>query len=407
MNNFTKKRGFVVISILVVLAILISAYFLNRASGKNNNYSSNADNIYEVKTGDIELSQEGVATLVASKETNLYFNQVSGVLQSINIKVNDDVTAGQVIGEISSDDINNQIQQAAIDDKIANVNAQKIDLAITNMNKSVELSKIDLDSSANTVNRTKSILNSIKSPTTNEEKVALNTAQADYDKAVKENQKAKLVYEQNLNQLTSLKLEKQNANNTASSRALKTQALQKSLENCKLVANTPGKVTFVDNVSLKDFIVSGRVIAKIVEQKNFVLQFKSTNISDFTSGMKLKLKINGDTYNGAVYEPASGDLIKPEDSSVQNKTLVYFSLEEQIKSLNLGDRTSVSVSTEKKENVIVVPKSAVTGEGDRFTVKKYNDGKIETVEIVKGIETDSNVEVKDGLKVGDKIVVGY
>lgn len=407
MNNFIKKRGFIVISILVVLAILISAYLLNRVSSRINNYESSTENIYEVKTGDIELSQEGVATLVASKETNLYFNQVSGVLQSINVKVNDDVTAGQVIGEISSDDLNLQIQQAAIDEKIANVNAQKIDLAITNMDKSVELSKIDLDSSVNTVNRTKSILNSIKSPTTNEERVALNTAQADYDKAVKENKKAKLVYEQNLNQLTSLKLEKENTNNTASSRALRTQALQKNLENCKLVANTPGKITFVENVSLKDFIVSGRVIAKIVEQKNFVLQFKSTNISDFTSGMKLKLKINGDTYNGAVYEPASGDLIKPEDSSVQNKTLVYFSLEEPIKSLNLGDRTSVSVSTEKKENVIVVPKSAVTGEGDRFTVKKYNDGKIETVEIVKGIETDSNVEVKDGLKVGDKIVVGY
>ena len=119
------------------------------------------------------------------------------------------------------------------------------------------------------------------------------------------------------------------------------------------------------------------------------------------------MKIDGETYNGAVYEPASGDLIKSEDAAVKNKTLVYFTLEQPIKKLSLGDRTTVSVATEKKKDVIVVPKAAVKMDGNKFTVNKYNDSKIETVEIVKGIETESNVEIIDGLNVGDEIVVGY
>ena len=407
MSKVIKRRGFIVLGVILVLVIFIFAYFSYKALERNKNGVVNADNIYEVKTGNIELSQEGVATLVAAKETNLYFNKVSGVLQNINVKVNDIVTEGQLIGEISSDDINLQLKQAEIEDKMSKVNSQKIELSINNMNKTMELSKIDLDSSVKILDDARIELDTAINLKNDPDKVALKKAQSDYDNAQKENRKANLVYEQNENQLNSLKLDRENLNYSTQSRLLKNQDLNKSLDNCKLVARTGGKITFVDNISVLDYIAASRVIAKIVEENNYVLQFTSSNISDFSSGMKVQIKINGENYNGEVYEPTSGDLIKVEDSSVKTKTQVYFKLEKPIKDLSLGARTTISVATEEKTGVIIIPKSAIKENGFKFTVNKYNDGKIETVEIVKGIETGSNVEVIDGLNVGDKIISGF
>lgn len=411
MNKLNKKQRVLVLSIAVVIVLTIacgiSVYLLKKTPNWNKSGALNTNNLYEVKTGKIELSQEGAANLVASKETNLYFNQVSGVLQNIDIKVNDVVAQGQELGKISSGDLSSQLEQAAIDDKIADVNSQKIDLSITNMNKTLELSKIDLDSSVKNFNDTKSTLEAITYAQTDADKAALKKAQSDFDNAQKENQKAALVYEQNQNQLESLKLDKETLNYTAQSRLLKSQQLQKNLDNCKLVAQTAGKITYVDNVSVLDYIAAGRVIAKIVEEKNYVLQFTSSNVGEFTPGMKVKIKVNGTTYNGTVYEPASGDLIKAEDSSVISKTQVYFTLEEPIKDLSLGSRATISVTTDEKDGVIVVPKAAIKENGSKITVNRYKDGEIETIEITKGIETGSNVEVISGLNVGDKIVSGY
>ena len=69
--------------------------------------------------------------------------------------------------------------------------------------------------------------------------------------------------------------------------------------------------------------------------------------------------------------------------------------------------SSVKYNNQKRQNhlkeqagQIIVPKAAIKENGSKVTVNKYNEGKIETVEIIKGIESGSNVEVISGLNVG-------
>jgi len=391
-----RKLGLIIIFVFQVF--LLSSCSTNKSPIWNNESSVvDTNKLYAVKTGAISASLDGVATLIPAKETSLYFNDVSGVLLNLNIKANDTVGAGQILGEISSDTINLQLSQANIDLKVANLQKSMNDLGLNNAKINISISKIELD-------RSEKLLNSAKVYQKDKVKIenenTLQDAQQEYEKAL-------LLYQQNQNQLLSLQKNEEILNLDIQRCTLNIQDIKRTLDNCKLVAPTGGMITFVDNISLLDYISSNRVIAKIVEPKNYVLQLAAANKSGFDYGTKVQLKVNGQDFTGEVYKPLSGDLISTENASPKSNNLLYFTVDKPINNLKLGDKTTVSIVTKEHSGVIVIPRTAINVNGSKVTVNRYNNGKLETVEIEKGIESGLYVEILKGLKVDDRIVNSY
>jgi len=89
------------------------------------------------------------------------------------------------------------------------------------------------------------------------------------------------------------------------------------------------------------------------------------------------------------------------------KTIFQFKEEdEKIKS---GMTADLSIITDKRLGVISIPQRAVVEEGGRKYVNKVNsDGSYEETPVLTGLEgSDGNVEIINGLKEGDKIVIFF
>jgi HlyD family secretion protein len=111
--------------------------------------------------------------------------------------------------------------------------------------------------------------------------------------------------------------------------------------------------------------------------------------------------IKGKTYQGRVKK------ITPAGSIKQN--IVVYPLEVEIlnpdESIRPGMTADLDIIAGNAEGVLCVPKEAVIKRGNRSTVMLIEDGKPVPKEVVTGLEDDVKVEIKEGLKEGDKVLV--
>ncbi|MCR5526871.1 MAG: efflux RND transporter periplasmic adaptor subunit [Lachnospiraceae bacterium] len=75
--------------------------------------------------------------------------------------------------------------------------------------------------------------------------------------------------------------------------------------------------------------------------------------------------------------------------------------------LTTGTDVMISTVTRESDNVLTVPVTAVYYEGEQAFVYKNNNGVAEKTNVSTGITDDYNVEVTDGLKNTDEIIVSY
>ena len=84
-------------------------------------------------------------------------------------------------------------------------------------------------------------------------------------------------------------------------------------------------------------------------------------------------------------------------------------VEDGIEPLRLGMHGEITIEVERSDDVLAVPAKAITEDGDqRYYVQHSTDIKDDTferVEVELGVEGDEYVEIKDGLRVGDVVVV--
>ncbi len=74
-------------------------------------------------------------------------------------------------------------------------------------------------------------------------------------------------------------------------------------------------------------------------------------------------------------------------------------------SVEAGDVVNITVSLEKKEDVLWLPPAAIrTFSGRNFVVVQDADGQQHRVDVVIGIESDERVEIEMGLEEGQIVV---
>jgi len=74
-------------------------------------------------------------------------------------------------------------------------------------------------------------------------------------------------------------------------------------------------------------------------------------------------------------------------------------------SVNLGDLANVTIDVQKKDNVLLLPTTAIqTFGGRRFVQLQGQAGQHQEVDIEVGISDDTNTEITKGLQVGEKVI---
>lgn len=85
---------------------------------------------------------------------------------------------------------------------------------------------------------------------------------------------------------------------------------------------------------------------------------------------------------------------------------VYFKVQQDGLYLKSQDIGTVTVLIEEKKDVLYVPKSAITEVNGKEIVYVENEDGIRSIQYIEtGLHADNKVEIKDGLKLGDKVIL--
>lgn len=210
--------------------------------------------------------------------------------------------------------------------------------------------------------------------------------------------------------------------------------LKDQISRAVLTAPFSGTVTSV-NVDKGAMIKSYDTIAVIADTSNLVVaaNIQKEDLEKLVVGMPAKVDINkigeisgkikvlpsasalerasdnggssgGNGGSGSGGAPGTGGTTTPPKKQSLDQYMII-QLDKYPKGIERGTQLSVTVSTSKRENVIVIPISALRTTGSRSYVQVVeDDGSKREVDVEVGEQRSTDVEIKKGLTVGQKVV---
>lgn len=176
----------------------------------------------------------------------------------------------------------------------------------------------------------------------------------------------------------------------------------RNLNKLTLTAPVDGIIT-AKNFDAKEMI-SQQQPAFVISSPSILeidLKVTQTDLSKFTAGQEVDVKINDKATKGRVrYVP-----------TVVNATTSLYDIEVLVDNsqgdFKAGMSADVEVSIEKQEQTITVPKKAVFEEdGKKYVYITNSDNKAVKTEITTGIVTSTTMEIKSGISKDDTVVIG-
>lgn len=299
---------------------------------------------YEVTTATLSTTVQGIGKLMSTSEEKVYFTLDGKRLKELNIKNGDNVTAGQVLGELDVDDMHKDLRKK----KLA-FRTQEIQMKET-LRKRDEMEPVEFEQAT----------------------IAFEEARQDIADMEAELGKA---------QLTSP------FTGTVVSLTAKKGDLVKAYEPIAIIADTSNLLITI-SVSKSD-------LPKVAI--GMPVKVDINNVGQFTGKVK-QLPIAQAEDGGGNNQPGGeGDKDTPDK-------YVILELDKKPEGLTRGTPLSAVITIKKKENAVVIPLSALRTLGSRTYVQVVDEQGKREVDVAIGQQTSTQVEILEGLKPGQKVV---
>lgn len=184
---------------------------------------------------------------------------------------------------------------------------------------------------------------------------------------------------------------------------------RKAVQGKTLRALMDGLVIFVDSAKPGDSVQANRSYVNIADPGSLRLAYSSSNTSDMLevqAGMPVEITYKGKPLEGKVVQAPSNT--PPTD----NKQLadryaktIFMLMNNPPADLTIGTTADIKIVTRKKENVLLIPPRALNQYLGRSYVKVLDGESIKEVDVEKGLETTSEVEIVKGIKEGQKLIM--
>lgn len=383
-----------VAGMLLALVLVIACVFLFRAFA-NGSKSINASRIKiaQVTRGTLIRDVAVNGRMVAAISPTLYSTASSTV--TLKVKAGDMVKKGDIVAELESPDLTNLLkrEQANYDQLEAEVARQKILARKQKLiaRRDADQAEIERVTAARTFERF--------------EKAGPSgvISKIDYMRA-QDALKTAEIRAKHAEAATSLENEDVDLNLKTKSAQLEQQRLvrddaKRKVEELRLKAPVDGMVGTL-SVANRSVVAANTALMTLVDlsQLEVELEIPETYVADLGLGMTAEITINGVTTKGKL------SALSPE--VVKNQVLARVRFDgTQPSGLRQSQRVSARLLIEEKANVLMLARGPfVESEGGRFVY--VVDNNVATRRLFKlGATSISAVEIVDGLKVGDKVVV--
>ncbi|TBL80289.1 efflux RND transporter periplasmic adaptor subunit [Paenibacillus thalictri] len=185
--------------------------------------------------------------------------------------------------------------------------------------------------------------------------------------------------------------------------------LQKQLDKTKLASTIEGIVTYIDVIKPGDAVTAYKSIFTISDPKSLKLVYEFTNINDLTNiqiGMPAEVKIKGKPYQGTVVQiPSTTPISDNKAIADKNAKSVMLVVQDLPPEVEIGSSADISIVTEQRENVLVIPRVGLRSYLGRDYVQVMEGESRKEIDVEKGIVSTTEVEIRKGLKEGQKVIL--
>lgn len=347
------------------------------------------------------VSQVTLAGEIVPKEEVSISTKIPGKINKIHVQVDDEVEEGTLLFELENQDLKASVEQAKQNLAITQANLANIkngarSQEIEQANQLVNQAEIQLNSAKTDFERIKELY----------EANAISKQQ--YDQALSQLQIAETAYKSAVEQQSLIKEgATQETIDAAESQVGLARAnldmAQAKLNDTYIYSPINGRIGFI-KYDAGEFVMQGAAVVQVIHDKEMIakVDVSETEISYIKLNDQVNVKIaavSSQSYKGIVTEisPVANQSSKvyPIEITIQNPN-------GEIKS---GMTASVILALEKKEKTISVPVDATFEELGEYNIYRVESNRAVKTKIKTGINNGIEVEVTEGLKFGDVIIV--
>ncbi|WP_160646938.1 efflux RND transporter periplasmic adaptor subunit [Chengkuizengella marina] len=349
----------------------------------------------------------------SSISESLYFKQHGGRIVSIDVKLGDTVSKGDVIAQLENEELTKRVQQQKLALERAKIELQRaqqeielnlpdtqIDLDLKSLEASIEDAKTNLERTTRLYEEGAVSLQDLEVAQQQVEQLELS-----YEKLLisTEGSKAYPVDEQYI-RLLEINVE------TAQ---IEYNYLQAQLSNTKLVANIDGVVTYINTLKRGEEVIAYDPIVDISNSENLFILATLDNAEEILEAkdaeinQPVEVTYDGKTYIGTVVQtPETAPESADREVTELNKTSIFVKPNEELPDgVDIGDRVDVKITLVEKEDTIVIPSASLHSYLARNFVKVLDGESRVEVDVEIGIETKTEVEIISGLEEGQQLIL--
>lgn len=354
-----------------------------------------------VQRGTITESVRVFGYFIAAQFEDLAFEERSGRLAEVHVRVGDTVQAGQLIAELHVEDISTQIRQAEIAIRRAEL---RLEIREADAERQLETAQLDLALSRERLaelEQSHQVEQAALGAVGEESAASLSTLRRQVNEQRVNVRKAELAVEQIADPSRSPEIELARLDVQAAQ--LHLDSLLADQEATKLVSPLSGEVVWVSSRAIRgEYFEALDRIVRIADPSELILEYSGRNATVFRVGMSCDVTIEDELYRGEVIlTPRSA----PYSQREELEETVRIRVTDLPPSVTSGDSARAQLILAQKRDVLVVPRRAVRNWASRSYVHVLVNGVQVERDIETGLETATEVEVISGLEEGEEILL--
>ncbi|PCK31348.1 efflux RND transporter periplasmic adaptor subunit [Pseudoalteromonas piscicida] len=391
-QSHQPKKKWIILTAIFLLVGALAAQVVFGGPSISSSVNKSRLQIAKVTQGEFTRDISATGSVVAANAPQIYSPEQGYV--ALQVKAGDSVDKGQTLATVKSPTLTNRLQQEEAELQRLNgeLEGKKLDVRRQNLalNRTLDLARVELLAADREDRRAKLSI----------EKNLIS--QIDLEEAQDNLARAKLNFNHAEQEVAlgkdTLAFELKSVENQLERQRLIVEELTRQVASLTITAPVSGIVgnLLVDHNAL---VNANQGLMKLVDLSAYEaeLQVPESYAAELGLGMTVSLKIGNQTISGVL------SAISPEVNNREVTARVRFS-DKDVEGIRQNQRLSARILLEQKENTLMVKRGAFMSEGGHVAYK-LNGDIAERVEITTGTSSISEVEVLDGLKPGDQIII--
>lgn len=381
-------------TIMLLIIILIGVMVLS--SGCRD--SAETDQAHEENYTPVEIDEVAVGTVedrikingkVVANEEIAVIPKAMGIVTKVNVKLGDLVEKGSTLFTIEQDDIAKSVEQASNAVQMASSGVSQAENGLQTAKLNYEINKEKIENALLNLERIEKLYEEGAVPKSELEQVQLAADKKSLDILAGQVNQAEIAHEQALKQLRQAEIAHE-------------QALS-GLGNTVVKSPMSGYVSVLD-VKEGQIVGNSQPAAMIVEMDKVYVQVNVVEniVNRLKVGQEVEVNVPAAFDR---YVTSTIDYISPTTDLRTQLYVVKIYIDNSDKKIKPGMNGEVRLSMDIADSAIVIRGDAVLDKKDKKVVFVVEDNMAVEKEVVTGLDTGDHIEIKEGLKEGEYVIV--